>query len=62
MGPVTDQKTNMRCHLPESIKCIFVDGVNFDMRMGESMETIRVLVALGVTDSGLRLGTGHLDS
>jgi len=38
----------------EEIKYIFVDGVNFDMRMGDSIEKIAVLVAIGVADSGCR--------
>jgi len=42
----------------EPIKYIFVDGVNFDMRMGDSIEKIAVLVAIGVTESGRRLVLG----
>jgi putative transposase len=42
----------------EPIKYIFVDGVNFDMRMGDSIEQIAVLVAIGVTESGVRLVLG----
>lgn len=42
----------------EPIKYIFVDGVNFDMRMGDSIEKIAVLVAIGVTESGQRLVLG----
>jgi putative transposase len=42
----------------ESIKYIFVDGVNFDMRMGNSIETVPVLVAIGVSESGTRLVLG----
>lgn len=42
----------------EPIKYIFVDGVNFDMRMGDSIEQISVLVAIGVTESGVRLVLG----
>jgi putative transposase len=42
----------------ESIQYIFVDGVNFDMRMGDSIEKIPVLVAIAVTQSGLRLVLG----
>jgi len=42
----------------ESIKYIFVDGVNFDMRMGNSIETVPVLVAIGVSESGARLVLG----
>lgn len=46
---------NLSC---EPIKYIFVDGVNFDMRMGDSIEKIAVLVAIGVTESGARLVLG----
>jgi putative transposase len=42
----------------ESIKYIFVDGVNFDMRMGDSVEKVPVLVAIGVTETGRRLVLG----
>jgi len=42
----------------ESIKYIFVDGVNFDMRMGNSIETVPVLIAIGVSESGARLVLG----
>jgi len=42
----------------EPIKYIFVDGVNFDMRMGNSIEKVAVLVAIGVTESGVRLVLG----
>lgn len=42
----------------ECIKYIFVDGVNFDMRMGESVEKVPVLVAIGVTNTGRRLVLG----
>jgi putative transposase len=42
----------------EAIKYIFVDGVNFDMRMGDSVEKVPVLVAIGVTETGHRLVLG----
>lgn len=42
----------------EPIKYIFVDGVNFDMRMGDSIEKVPVLVAIGVTEAGTRLVLG----
>jgi putative transposase len=42
----------------ESIKYIFVDGVNFEMRIGDSVETVPVLVAIGVTESGIKLVLG----
>jgi putative transposase len=41
-----------------AIKYIFVDGVNFDMRMGDSVEKVPVLVAIGVTETGHRLVLG----
>ena len=42
----------------ESIKYLFVDGVNFEMRMGDSIEKIPVLVIIGVTETGQRLVLG----
>ncbi len=36
----------------ESIKYIFLDGVNFDMRIDGSIEKVPVLVAIGVTETG----------
>jgi len=42
----------------EEIKYLFLDGVNFDMRVGDSIEKICVLVAIGVTESGQRLVLG----
>jgi putative transposase len=42
----------------ERIKYIFVDGVNFEMRMGNTIEKVPVLVAIGVTESGHRLVLG----
>jgi len=42
----------------EQIKYLFVDGVNFDMRVGDSIERTPVLVAIGVTESGQRLVLG----
>lgn len=42
----------------EPIQYIFVDGVHFDMRMGDSVEKIPVLVAIGVTETGHRLVLG----
>lgn len=35
----------------ESIKYLFVDGVNFNMRVNRSVELVPVLVAIGVTES-----------
>lgn len=42
----------------EPVKYLFIDGVNFDMRMGDSIEKVSVLVAIGVTESGQRLVLG----
>jgi putative transposase len=42
----------------ERIQYIFVDGVNFDMRMGDTIEKVPVLAAIGVTESGARLVLG----
>jgi putative transposase len=42
----------------EAVKYLVVDGVNFEMRMGNSIEKIPVLVAIGVTETGHRLVLG----
>lgn len=42
----------------ETIKYIFLDGVNFDMRIDGSIEKVPVLVAIGVTESGKKLVLG----
>jgi len=42
----------------ESIKYIFVDGVCFDMRIGKSIETVPVLVTIGVKETGHKLVLG----
>jgi putative transposase len=42
----------------ERIKYIFVDGVNFDMRTGDTVEKVPVLVAIGVSEAGHRLVLG----
>jgi putative transposase len=39
----------------ESITYLFVDGVNFDMRMGRSVEKISVLVVIGVSGQGHKM-------
>ena len=36
----------------ERIKYIFLDGVNFDMRVEGSVDKVPVLVAIGVTETG----------
>ena len=38
----------------EPIKYMFLDGVNFDMRIGRTVEKVPVLVAVGVTESNLK--------
>jgi putative transposase len=42
----------------EAIKYIFLDGVNFDMRIDGSIEKVPVLVAIGVTETGQKLVLG----
>jgi len=42
----------------ESFKYIFVDGVCFDMRIGKSIESVPVLVAIGVKKTGQKLVLG----
>jgi len=42
----------------EKIKYMLVDGVNFSMRVGKSVETVPVLVAVGVKEDGTRLVLG----
>jgi len=42
----------------ELVKYMYVDGVNFDMRIGESVEKVAVLVAIGVTEGGQKLVLG----
>lgn len=42
----------------EPVKYLFVDGVNFEMRVGNSIEKVPVLVAIGVTEAGHRLVLG----
>lgn len=42
----------------EGIKYLFLDGVNFDMRIGEGVEKVSVLVAIGVTEAGQKLVLG----
>jgi putative transposase len=39
----------------EVIKYIFVDGVNFHMRIKKNIDTVPVLVAIGVTEKGYKL-------
>lgn len=42
----------------EKIKYLLLDGVNFSMRVGQSVETVPVLVAIGVREDGTRLVLG----
>ena len=42
----------------EPIKYIFLDGVNFDMRIDGSIEKVPVLVAIGVTETGQKVVVG----
>lgn len=52
------EKWRMRDLSAEAVKYIFVDGVNFHMRVGRSVELVPVLVAIGVVKSGHRLVLG----
>lgn len=36
----------------ELVKYLFIDGVNFHMRVERSIEIVPVLVAIGVTETG----------
>lgn len=42
----------------ELVKYMFLDGVNFDMRIGGGVEKVAVLVAIGVTQGGQKLVLG----
>jgi putative transposase len=52
------EKWRMRDLSQEPIKYLFVDGVNFRMRVGRSIELIPVLVAIGVSEGGHKLVVG----
>ncbi|MBN2514602.1 MAG: IS256 family transposase [Deltaproteobacteria bacterium] len=52
------EKWRMRDLSKEFIKYLFVDGVNFRMRMCGSIELVPVLVAIGVTEQGHKLVLG----
>ncbi len=52
------EKWRMRDLSKEEIKYIFVDGVNFEMRIDGSVESTPVLVAIGVTEEGIKLVIG----
>ena len=45
-------------YLNTGVQYIFIDGVNFDMRIGNTIEKVPVLAAIGVTESGARLVLG----
>jgi putative transposase len=49
------EKWRQRDLSAEAVKYIFVDGVNFHMRIKKSIETVPVLVAIGVTEKGYKL-------
>ncbi len=36
----------------EDIKYMFIDGINFDMRVGDSIEKVPVLAVIGVRENG----------
>ncbi|MEW6110144.1 MAG: IS256 family transposase [Nitrospirota bacterium] len=42
----------------EKIKYLFVDGVIFKMRVGDAVENVPVLVAIGVTEDGIKMVLG----
>jgi putative transposase len=42
----------------ERIKYLFIDGVNFRMRIGKSIELVPILVAIGVREDGTKLVLG----
>jgi putative transposase len=52
------EKWRMRDLSAESIQYIFVDGVNFHMRVGKNIEIVPVLVAIGVNEARQRLVLG----
>ena len=46
------EKRRIRDLPEEPIKCLFADGVCFDMRIGKTIESVPVLVAIGVKRTG----------
>lgn len=48
----------MRDLSEEALKYLFIDGVNFRMRVGRRIDIIPVLVAIGVTEKGHKLVLG----
>jgi putative transposase len=49
------EKWRMRDLSKEKVKYLFIDGVNFSMRMAGKVESIPVLVVIGVTQQGTKL-------
>jgi putative transposase len=49
------EKWRLRDLSKEKIKYLFIDGVNFSMRIARKVETIPVLVVIGVSQQGLKL-------
>jgi putative transposase len=49
------ERWRMRDLSREPIKYLFVDGVNFDMRVDGSVEKVSVLVVIGVTENGHKM-------
>jgi putative transposase len=52
------ERWRMRDLSQEAVKYMFVDGVNFNMRLADSIELVPVLVAIGVVETGQRLVLG----
>jgi len=52
------EKWRLRDLCRQAVKYMFVDGVNFNMRMAGSIEMVPVLVAIGVVKTGHRLVLG----
>ena len=42
----------------EAIKFLFIDGVNFKIRVGDSVDNVPVLAVIGVTHNGFKTGLG----
>jgi putative transposase len=49
------EKWRTRDLSPENIKYLFIDGVNFSMRISGKVEIVPVLVVIGVTEQGTKL-------
>jgi putative transposase len=52
------EKWRMRDLSSERVKYMFIDGVNFHMRIARDIETVPILAAIGVTKAGHRLVLG----